>query len=45
MIGKGRVESLGDDLVAVIRTTGHGLSNIALDVSFGAYSRSRLFPC
>jgi len=36
---------IGDDLVAVIRTACRGLSDIALDVSFGTDSRGRLFPC
>ena len=39
------VESLRDDLVAVIRTARRGLSEITLDVSFGADSRGRLFSC
>ena len=42
---EGPVESLVDDLVAVIRTACRGLSDIALDVSLGTDSRSRIFPC
>jgi hypothetical protein len=42
---EGRVESFGDDLVAVIRTACRGLFDMALDVSFDIASRSRLFPC
>jgi hypothetical protein len=42
---EGPVESLGDDLVAVIQAAWRCLSDIAMYVSLGTDSRSRLIPC